>query len=125
MISGVVNVLLEATVRLTIQDANGQSFPIEVLLDTGFDGFLTLPPAVINPLGLPKKGIMRGVMADGNVHTFDTYQAVIIWDGRPQTVEAQDLDVRPTIGTALLQGHDLHIELVNGGSVTIQARSTP
>jgi predicted aspartyl protease len=52
MITGSVNIALDATVRLTLHDANGSAHEIEAVIDTGFNGFLTLPPALNTGLGL-------------------------------------------------------------------------
>lgn len=122
---GVVNALLEATIRVGVQDATSQSHLIEAEIDTGFTGDLTLPLAAVNPLGLPWASRQRGVMADGNVHSFDVYTATILWDGQPRVVEVQALEVRPLLGTRLLQGQDLRIEWVPGGRVEIKPLVTP
>jgi len=53
MINGNVNTDLEATILLVVQDVNGQPHDIDAVIDTGFSGFLTLPPALIFALGLP------------------------------------------------------------------------
>ena len=53
MILGVVNAHSEATIRLPVRDAVGHEHEIEAVLDTGFNGSLTLPPALIAALGLP------------------------------------------------------------------------
>lgn len=53
MITGIVNANLEATIRLTIMGPAGQPHEIEAIIDTGFTGFLTLPPTLVSILGLP------------------------------------------------------------------------
>ena len=53
MMTGTVNADLEPLLKLTVRDARGQSHDVEVVMDTGFNGFLTLPPALIAALGLP------------------------------------------------------------------------
>lgn len=53
MITGVVNARYEATIRLSVRDVHGQVQQIEAILDTGFSGSLTLPPATIHSLDLP------------------------------------------------------------------------
>ncbi len=44
MIIGAVNARSEATIRLPVRAADGREQEIETLLDTGFNGSLTLPP---------------------------------------------------------------------------------
>ena len=50
MITGVVNAHREATICLLLQAADGRDQEIEAILDTGFNGSLTLPPSVIAAL---------------------------------------------------------------------------
>ena len=56
MISGVVNGDLEATVRLLIRGPGGQEQEIDAVIDTGFNGFLTLSPALVRQLSLTHLG---------------------------------------------------------------------
>ena len=46
MMTGVVNAALEASLRLSVEDTRGHVHQVEAILDTGFNGFLTLPSAV-------------------------------------------------------------------------------
>jgi predicted aspartyl protease len=52
VISGGVNGRLEAIIPLRLLDVDGAPQEIETILDTGFTGALTLPPAAIANLGL-------------------------------------------------------------------------
>jgi predicted aspartyl protease len=47
MIVGAVNAWREAVIRLPLRGPRGQEQEIELVLDTGFSGSLTLPPALI------------------------------------------------------------------------------
>lgn len=66
MTAGVVNSAYEAVVPLYLQSPAGQSREIETVVDTGFTGYLTLPPALVRDLALPYvtsgplKGCFRG-----------------------------------------------------------------
>ncbi len=44
MIAGVVTASRQAIIRLTVRGPEGQEQEIEAVIDTGFDGTLTLPP---------------------------------------------------------------------------------
>jgi predicted aspartyl protease len=52
MITGTVTTRHEIAVRLAVVDGLGQPREVEFILDSGFSGALTLPPAVIGVLGL-------------------------------------------------------------------------
>jgi predicted aspartyl protease len=53
MMTGTVNAELEPLLRLTVRDVHGQPNQVEAVIDTGFNGFLTLPPALLTTFGLP------------------------------------------------------------------------
>lgn len=121
MITGTVNARLEANVQLMLLDAGGQLHPVDVVIDTGFTAYLTLPSAVIATLGLTWLCYQQGQLADGSLHKFDVYAATLIWDGQPRTVRASASDVDPLLGMKMLQDHELRVEAHKGGAVTIQA----
>ena len=122
MITGTVSAELEARIELELQGAGGQSRRIDAILDTGFTGFLTLSPALLTALGAPWVYRQEGMLADGSIQVFDVHAVTVLWDGRPRTVEVEAIDADPLLGMALLEGHDLHVAVVAGGAVTIQAR---
>jgi clan AA aspartic protease len=120
MIIGAVNANREATIRLTVRGDNGHEDEIEAVIDTGFSGFLTLPYMLIVLLGLTWLGREQGELADGSIQVFDAYSATVIWDGRERIVETDATDTEPLIGMGLIYGHDLRIQAVEGGMVTIE-----
>ena len=124
MITGVVTSTCEATLRLTLNGTGGQQEDIEAIIDTGFSGFLTLPPALIASLDLPWRGREQAVLGDGSLHLYDVYSASVIWDRAGRIVEIDAVDTDPLIGMGLLYGYDIRIQVVEGGSVTIEALST-
>jgi clan AA aspartic protease len=121
MISGVVNPNLEAVVRIGVQDTGGQPHDVDAVIDTGFSGFLTLPPRLLTLLGLVWLCRQQGILADGSLHVFDVYTVTILWDGQLRPVELEAVDASPLIGLSLLQGHELRVQVVNGGSVSIES----
>lgn len=121
MIIGVVNANREATLRLVVRGANGHEHELEAVIDTGFTGFLTLPPSLIISLGLAWRGQAQAMLGDGSLHQFAVYGATVIWDGQARTVETDAADTIPLVGVGLLYGHDLRIQMVEGGTVTIEA----
>ena len=51
MITGTVNADYEAVIRLFVQGPAGPAHEVDAIIDTGFNGFLTLPPALVTTLG--------------------------------------------------------------------------
>ena len=120
MIEGVVNANLEAVVTLTLRGEDGQEREIEAVIDTGFNGFLTLPPALVTELGLPFASTGRATLADGSEAAFDVYDATVLWDGQPRSVESGAVGDAPLVGMSLLDRHDLSIQVRDGGRVVVQ-----
>ena len=115
MIIGVVNAQTEATIRLSVRAADGREQEIEAILDTGFNGSLTLPLAVIASLGLRWRTRGLVMLANGTEDHCDIYGATVIWDGRPRNILVEAADTDPLVGMALLYGHDLHMQIIEGG----------
>jgi predicted aspartyl protease len=78
MITGVINAHHEATIHLPVRDADGREQKVEAILDTGFNGSLTLPPAVIATLGLPWRTRGLVILANGTEDQCDIYAATVI-----------------------------------------------
>jgi clan AA aspartic protease len=121
MINGVVNAQREATVQLVIHDATGQPDSFEVIVDTAYNGFLTLPSSQVSALRLTLQAQQQIRLADGSIQVISYYDATVIWNGQPRRVDVDAIDAPPLVGTALLQGHELRIQFVVGGLVTIEA----
>jgi clan AA aspartic protease len=121
MIAGSVNADLEAIIQMMIFGSPSQQQQVEAVIDTGFSGELTLPPALISLLHLTWLGREDGILADGSVDLFDVYRASLLWDGRPRLIEVQAVNSQPLAGMTLLHGQSLRIDVVIGGAVTITA----
>ena len=119
MISGQVNHDLQAVVAVTLIGSAGQSESVEVVLDTGFQGYLVLRPEVINRLGLQYPDPVDFALADGQWVQFDTYIATIVWHDRPRLVIVLESET-PLMGTFLLWGSRVSFEMQEGGPVTIE-----
>jgi len=121
MMTGLVNADLEPRLLLTVRAASGEMHQVEMVIDTGFNGFLTLPPTLVAALGLPWLCRQQGEPADGNVLALDVYVATVEWDGRPRIVEVDSADAQPLVGMALMQGSELRMQVLPGAPVTIAA----
>jgi clan AA aspartic protease len=121
MILGVVNIRREATIRLPVRDTTGREHEIEAILDTGFNGYLTLPPAIVNTLGLPWRTRSLVMLANGAEELCDIYAATVIWEGRLRDILVEEAETDPLVGMALLYGHDVRMQVVEGGNVVIEA----
>jgi clan AA aspartic protease len=98
----------------------GRQQEIEAVVDSGYTGWLTLPPAVIGALNLRWRTLGRGILADGSVSSFDVYQGKVVWDARVRPVFVDEFDATPLVGMALLRGHEYKMHVRERGKVTIK-----
>jgi clan AA aspartic protease len=112
---------LEAIVRLTVQGPAGQQDDIDAVIDTGFDGWLTLPPELIAQLGLAWDRRGRATLGGGTDCYFDVYEGVVLWDGQPRPTFVDEADTIALAGMSLLKSFKLTIEVRTQGQVTIAA----
>ena len=121
MIFGVVNARREATIQIPVRATDGREPLIDAILDTGFSGSLTLPPSIIAMRDLPWRTRALVVLANGQEDLCDFYAASVRWDGKPRNILVEAADTAPLVGMALLSGYDVRIQVVDGGTVTIDA----
>jgi len=71
MITGHITAQREAIVRLVVLDTAQQPHDVDAVIDTGFNGFLTLPRAMVQTLQLPLAGNRRVTLGDGSMVVLD------------------------------------------------------
>jgi len=123
MITGVVTEDRQAIIKLTVRGPAGQEQEIEAIIDTGFDGWLCLPPSVVGLLGLVWRQRGRALLADGRESVFDIYEATVVWDGEVRRIPVDEAETAPLVGMSLLEGYQLTVQAQAGGNVTIRALS--
>lgn len=99
-----------------------QSTEVEVVIDTGFTGYLMLPLATVSTLSLPFLGTTPATLADGSTAALDVYEARVVWHGRERPVDVLASEGGFLIGMALLYGSRLTMDVVPGGVVVIEER---
>ena len=119
MITGQVTANREAVIELEIVSQNQQIERVEAVIDTGFNGYLTLPSDLVNLLNLQLAGNRRATLGDGNTVVLDVYLAKVIWHGQEREVIVLQAEGGPLIGMSLLYGNRVILTIVNGGDVTI------
>jgi clan AA aspartic protease len=120
MIYGVVNLRREATLPLVVGNSSGQRQVIDTVIDTGFDGFLSLPSEIIMRLGLPWTISNMATLGDGSETLFDFYTGTVIWDGQYRTIDIAASETEPLLGMAILYGYRLQVDNIEGGLVKIE-----
>ena len=124
MIEGVVNAHYEAVVRLSLRNSSGQTRDVDTVVDTSFNGFLTLPPTLIAELGLTRLGQKNLVLANGRRDVFDTYGVTVFWEGQSKFIDADEADAVPLLGMSMLDNHDLSIQVRDGAASSSRPQSS-
>jgi clan AA aspartic protease len=119
MIEGAVHGNTDPIIELTVRGPEGRAECLDFKVDTGFDGALTLHSAVVSALGLQPSGIQRIALADGSIIVCQVCGGVVDWDGASRSVEVQVSDSVSLLGMALLAGHQVRIDVEDGGAVRI------
>ena len=119
MITGFVNVEFEPIIPLSIRSADGKVLTQDAIVDTGFNGWLSLPPDLITQLNLTWKRRGRATLGDGSDCVFDVYEAGVIWDKTLITIPVDEADSEPLIGMSLMESYQLTIQVFEGGQVEL------
>lgn len=112
---------LHALLPVTFRLPGRPDLTLEFVVDTGFAGFLTLPPAAIAALGLPFLFDTAANRADDSEVQLPVHEATIHWEGEEQTVRVLATGRRPLLGMALLNGNELVVQCADGGLVTVSS----
>jgi clan AA aspartic protease len=92
---------------------------LDAVIDTGFNGKLTLPRNEIVALDLPEATVMEVTLADGRVRDVQMYVATVRLDGHSHDVLIAASPVTPLLGTGLLWGFSLYVEFAADGRVDL------
>jgi clan AA aspartic protease len=110
---------LQARMNVLLRPPERSEIEIECVIDTGFEGFLTLPISVITDLGLPYLININANLANNSSVETDVYLTTIIWNGVERNIAVLAMGRRPLIGTALLEDYHLSIDFCEGGTVLV------
>ena len=119
MIEGRINDRYEPIITIAVTTPEGASREVEAVIDTGFNGFLSLPAELVEELGLPFLYSSRAFLADDRQVTLQTHQATINWDGQSRTVRASASGTTALVGMRLMEQHQLEIDVRREGAVRI------
>ena len=119
MIIGKVTANRGTVIELEIIGSNQKRENVETVIDTGFNGYLTLSSDLINYLKLQLAGSRHVTLGDGNVVVLDMYLAKVLWHGQEREVLILEAEGGPLVGMSLLYGSRVMLEVVDNGDVTI------
>jgi clan AA aspartic protease len=106
-------------VTLLLPGSSG-SIPVEFIVDTGFDGDLALPSNILHQLDAQPLFLSLRALGDGTLRECPVYQLAWECNDEPRTVEVLALEHNPLLGTMLLEGCHLAVDMAEGGEVVIE-----
>lgn len=110
----------EPMIPLTLWEGPDEVDGVLAVIDTGFDGDLTLRPETIERLGYPHVGTVEATLADGSTVETDLHAGSVSWHGRTRPVVVLAAEGAPLVGMELLAGSRLIVEAEPGGSVVVE-----
>lgn len=121
MLTGHVTSDKEAVIPIEVLGAEGRIAQVEAGIDTGYNGFLTLPRTVIEDLGLTFVGPARAALGDGNEVRMDLFLAAVHWEDGPRDVLVLETEGGTLVGMALLGGCRVVMDVEEDGIVSIES----
>ena len=112
-----------AMIPVDLFDHQDRLHRVEAMLDTGFDGFLTLPAHWVQRLGLVWASGIPMQVATSEWVQFDAYAAAVFWLGNRLPIRVLQTQSEILVGTRLLWESELTVQFWEGGAVNVQARS--
>lgn len=119
MITGRVSPDREITVALEILGLDQRQRRIVAVMDTGFNGYLTLSGNVISDLKLPLVGNRRATLGDGSIIALEAYLAKVLWYEQEREVLVLQAEGGSLLGMSLLYGNRVIVDVVENGNVEI------
>lgn len=120
MVKGRVDERRRAWIPLEMGDGSGRFRPVVFVVDTGFDGELTLPLEMVGQLGLTRVSSTMVTLATGARELLNTWAGYTFWHGRRRYVEILETRGSPLLGMRLLEGSQLKIQARVDGEVVVE-----
>ena len=120
MIMGSINADREAVLPVAVHAGTGTQ-EYEAVVDTGFNGYLTLSSTEIVRLNLSFQSQVLVTLGEGSQANLREFLATVNWNGQPRDILVLEAEGEPLIGMALLYGFDVWLRVLDGGHVKIEA----
>ncbi len=120
MIRGTVFPNRQALIAVALLDTAGQFQSFEFILDTGFDGNLSLPRQTLQRLDARPAGRLPIELADGSRTTAPTWRVTALWDGERRMLTIMESEGEPLLGMNLLWGNHISLAAKAFGDLVIE-----
>lgn len=120
MIRGRVDSRRQARVQLSLKSRTGSLREVEVVVDTGFDGNLTLPPDIIRELDCEPDFDVNVILATGAEDRVNAWNGDVIWHDQDHSILILGADGPPLLGMELMEDSQLTMQPRINGNVLIE-----
>ena len=120
MIQGRVDSNKQARVSLDLRSRTGNLRRVDVVVDTGFDGNLTLPPGIIRELDWEPDLDVNVMLATGATDRVNAWSGDVIWHDRPRSILILEAGGPPLLGMELMEDSQLTMQPRINGPVLIE-----
>ena len=120
MINGIV-IGRQPQVKVVVRISGYPDLEIGCVINTGFEGALTLPVAAVAKLELPYVASIYTNLANDENFITPVHRATVVWDGVELEVPVLAMGRRPQVGTLLLNNFNLNIDFADGSILSIEA----
>lgn len=107
---------------IPVEMLDNQHTPVilEAIVDTGFNGSLTLSHEVLNSLKATEAGSHIVELGDGSIVEMESYFVHVNCFGTEREVQVIESESEPLLGMSLIWGNRVCFNAVESGEVTIQ-----
>ncbi len=110
----------EPVIPLSLIGYSGTANEVKAVVDTGFDGELTLPMELILRLGYARIGTVGATLADGSNVETEFFAGHVSWHGVRRAVAVLAAEGTPLVGMELLAGSRLTVDAEPDGVVRVE-----
>lgn len=93
---------------------------VEFVVDTGFDGDMSLPLTLVRRLDATHIGPRDVLLADLSPRVIEHFEFPHTWLDQERMVEVMVMEGRPLLGTGYIRDQLLQVEVTDGGAVQIE-----
>ena len=109
----------EPVINVMVHGVSGRRINVSFVLDTGFTGFLILPPDIVESLGVDVISPVS-LHTPGRRRTHGTLHRVKVdWDGELRDMEVICMESDALLGMSALEDYEVVLEVAEGGLVSI------
>ncbi|BAZ07572.1 clan AA aspartic protease [Calothrix sp. NIES-3974] len=109
-----------ATVPVIFRLPGQPDFSLSFVVDTAFNGYLTLPVQAVSAMNLPLHSSTPIKLADGRESLTAIHLATVVWDGIEKAVLVLASGYKPLLGVAMMEGYHLEIDFVDNGLLSLE-----